>query len=137
DLAHARRRRGAGNPRGALRGDFHGPLRKASLGLEPQHQIMKIARSIAGALLLALALPAAAANFLWEVKSVTNRIYLFGTVHAAKQEWYPLPAAVEEAYADSAVLVVEADVTDKAAMDKTAPLMIYTPPDTLKNHVEA
>src|SRR5205085_3584444 len=24
-----------------------------------------------------------------------------------------------------------------AAMDKTAPLMIYTPPDTLKNHVEA
>ena len=98
---------------------------------------MKIARSIAGALLLALALPAAAAHFLWEVKSVTNRIYLFGTVHAAKQEWYPLPAAVEEAYADSTVLVVEADVTDKAAMDKTAPLMIYTPPDNLKNHVEA
>ena len=97
---------------------------------------MKIARSLAGALALAIALPSAAANFLWEVKSVTNRIYLFGTVHAAKQEWYPLPAAVEEAYAESAVLVVEADVTDKATMDKTAPLMVYTPPDNLKNHVE-
>jgi uncharacterized protein YbaP (TraB family) len=95
-------------------------------------------RPFAAALLaLALSLPAAAANFLWEVKSVTNRVYLFGTVHAAKQEWYPLPAAVEEAYADSKVLVVEADVSDKAQMEKTAPAMMYSPPDTLKDHVDA
>jgi uncharacterized protein YbaP (TraB family) len=85
---------------------------------------------------LAFAPIAAAAEFLWEVSSLTNKVYLYGTVHAAKQEWYPLPAAVEEAYADSAVLVVEADVTDKAAMDKTAPLMIYKPPENLKKHVE-
>src|SRR6266581_2122714 len=37
------------------------------------------------------ALPAAAANYLWEVTSLTNRAYLFGTVHAGKQDWYPLP----------------------------------------------
>jgi uncharacterized protein YbaP (TraB family) len=90
----------------------------------------------ASLLAFALALPASAATFLWEVKSVTNRVYLFGTVHAAKQEWYPLPAVVEEAYADSPILVVEADVTDKAAMDRTATSMIYAPPDNLKNHVE-
>jgi uncharacterized protein YbaP (TraB family) len=92
---------------------------------------------LAALLLVALAAPAAAANFLWEVKSVTNRIYLFGTVHAAKQEWYPLPQVVEDAYADSAVLVVEADVTDKASMEKAAPAMMYAPPDNLKAHVDA
>jgi uncharacterized protein YbaP (TraB family) len=91
---------------------------------------------LAAWLLFAVALPAAAANFLWEVKSVTNRIYLFGTVHAAKQEWYPLPQVVEDAYADSAVLVVEADVTDKAGMEKAAPAMMYVPPDNLKAHVD-
>jgi len=99
---------------------------------------MKHARSLFAAILaIALALPASAANFLWEVQSVTNRIYLFGTVHAGKKEWYPLPAAVENAFNDSAVLVVEADVTDKAAMEKTAPAVMYTPPETLKQHVDA
>jgi len=97
---------------------------------------MKPFRSIAAVIAFALAFPAGAATFLWEVKSVTNRVYLFGTVHAAKQEWYPLPAVVEEAYAESPVLVVEADVTDKAALDKSATLMLYKAPDNLKNHVE-
>jgi len=98
---------------------------------------MKHARSLFAAILaIALALPASAANFLWEVQSVTNRIYLFGTVHAGKKEWYPLPAAVENAFNDSAVLVAEADVTDKAAMEKTAPAVMYTPPETLKQHVD-
>jgi len=86
---------------------------------------------------LALSAAAPAANFLWEVSSLTNRIYLFGTVHAAKQEWYPLPAAVEEAYAASKVLVVEADVTDTAAMQRAAPAMTYKPPESLRDHVPA
>jgi uncharacterized protein YbaP (TraB family) len=81
--------------------------------------------------------PAGERHFLWEVISVTNRAYLFGTVHAGKKEWYPLPAAVEEAFNDSKVLVVEADVTDIASMAKTAPAMTYQPPDNLRNHVSA
>ena len=86
---------------------------------------------------LAVALPVRAANFLWEVQSMNNRVYLYGTVHAAKKEWYPLPSVVEEAYNDSQVLVVEADVTDTAAIQKTAPAMMYAPPDSLKAHVSA
>ena len=81
------------------------------------------------------AAPVAAESFLWEVLSVTNRVYLFGTVHAGKAEWYPLPSAVENAYADSRVLVVEADITDTKAMAKSAAAMTYTPPDSLANHV--
>ena len=79
---------------------------------------------------------AAAESFLWEVTSMTNRVYLFGTVHAGKKAWYPLPAAVEEAFVDSKVLVVEADITDLDAVAKASPLMTYAPPDSLAKHVK-
>ncbi len=78
---------------------------------------------------------ALAQNFLWEVSTIANRAYLFGTVHAGKPEWFPLPRAVEEAIAASDVVVVEADITNTAAMEKTAGSTTYTPPDSLKNHV--
>ena len=79
----------------------------------------------------------ASRHFLWEVISLTNRAYLFGTVHAGKKDWYPLPAAVEEAFADSKVVVVEADVTNLDAMAKTTSAMVYEPPDSLAKHVTA
>jgi uncharacterized protein YbaP (TraB family) len=81
--------------------------------------------------------PAGAESFLWEVSSLTNRVYLFGTVHAGKPSWYPLPPAVEDALAASKVLVVEADVTDPMAIVKSAAAMIYTPPATLQTHMPA
>lgn len=77
----------------------------------------------------------ASRHFLWEVVSMSNRAYLFGTVHAGKKDWYPLPQAVEDAFADSGVLVVEADVTNVGAMEKTTPAMTYAPPDSLGKHV--
>jgi uncharacterized protein len=87
------------------------------------------------AAVLWLALPASAASFLWEVSSLTSRVYLFGTVHAGKKEWYPLPAAVEKAFADSSVLVVEADITDAEGLAKTAPAMMLPPSVTLQQSV--
>jgi len=105
---------------------------------------MKNLRSITRALaLLALvlpalaAMPAAAVSYLWEVSSLTNRVYLFGTVHAGKREWYPLPRAVEEAFDDSRVLVVEADITDAAAMARSSKAMMYVWPANLSTHVPA
>jgi uncharacterized protein YbaP (TraB family) len=85
----------------------------------------------------ALAAPAAAATFLWEVVGVTNRVYLYGTIHAGKAGWFPLRGEVEEALADSKVLVVEADVTNTKALEKYAGSMTYNAPDSLKNHVPA
>lgn len=88
--------------------------------------------------LLALAAtPAASALYLWEVISLTNHVYLYGTVHAGRAEWLPLPREVEEAYGASGVLVVEADITDARAMARTARTMTYALPDTLRNHVPA
>ena len=83
----------------------------------------------------AVAAPAAAESFLWEVASLTNRAYLFGTVHAGKADWYPLPDAVESAYQDSAVLVVEADITDEKTIAKSTASMVYRPPATLATHM--
>jgi len=98
---------------------------------------MKLPPRLLAALLLwlAFALPAAAETFLWEVLSVTNRAYLFGTVHAGKADWYPLPKAVEDAFADSKVVVVEADITDTQGMAKSSHAMTYDAPDSLKAHV--
>ena len=86
-------------------------------------------------LLLLAAWPAAAAEFLWEVSSLTNRAYLFGTVHAGKANWYPLPKPVDAAFADSQVLVVEADISNAEALEKTAPAMMLKPPATLEQVV--
>jgi uncharacterized protein YbaP (TraB family) len=74
-------------------------------------------------------------HFLWEVISMTNRAWLFGTVHAGKQEWFPLAPEIERAFESSPVLVIEADVTDLEVVGKTAGTMSYQPPDTLANHV--
>lgn len=93
------------------------------------------------ALLLLVAYPAAAQvkpadrHFLWEVTSVTNKVYLFGTVHAGKMDWYPLANVIEEAFAQSTVLVVEADVSDTQALIKSSAGMSYAPPDSIKAHV--
>ncbi len=76
-----------------------------------------------------------ARNFLWEVTSLTNRIYLYGTIHAGKASFYPLPPAVQGAFADAQVLAVEADITDEESMRRNAGTMTYAPPDTLAKHV--
>jgi uncharacterized protein len=90
------------------------------------------------ATLVACCAPAALADlYLWEVSSLTNRVYLYGTVHAGKAAWYPLPSRVEEALADAKVLAVEADITDSAALTKTGAAMTIAPPDNLRAHVAA
>jgi uncharacterized protein YbaP (TraB family) len=94
-------------------------------------------RRLLVALAAFIAIPVSAQNLLWEVSSLTNRVYLFGTIHAGKLAWFPLPKAVEDAFNDSRELVVEADITDLEAIQKAGPAMSYQPPDVLKNHVPA
>ena len=93
------------------------------------------ARRILIAILAFASWGACAQNFLWRVDSITNHVYLFGTIHAGKASWYPMPKAVDQAYDDAAKLVVEADVTDQKAMEKYAPAMTYAAPDNLRKHL--
>ncbi|MDO8651035.1 MAG: TraB/GumN family protein [Undibacterium sp.] len=96
---------------------------------------------LAGAMLLGLAqateIPVAhaAKGLLWEIKSATNTVYLFGSIHLAKADFYPLPKVVEAAYRQAKVLAVEADVTDAVASKNALPLMSYVAPDSLQQHL--
>ena len=92
-------------------------------------------RFLTALLLLALGTPALADNYLWEVSSLSNKLYLFGTIHAGKKEWFPLPRPVEDAWADSKILVVEADIADPEKIAKSAAAMMYPPDDSLQKHV--
>ena len=99
---------------------------------------MKIPEALGRLLIALLALApcdAGAQNFLWRVDSLTNHVWLFGTIHAGKASWYPMPKAVDEAFEDSRTVVVEADATDRRAMEKYAPAMTYAPPDNLRKHL--
>ena len=96
---------------------------------------LKIAAAALALFAALAASPVRAAHFLWEASSLTNRVYLYGTVHAGKRAWYPLPTPVEEAFADSKVLVVEADITNTNAMAKSTAAMVYPEGDALRNHI--
>ncbi|NEQ43218.1 MAG: TraB/GumN family protein [Leptolyngbya sp. SIOISBB] len=49
-------------------------------------------------------------NFLWQIETPTNTVYLLGSVHFLDAESYPLPEAMEAAFQDAENLVLEADV---------------------------
>lgn len=73
----------------------------------------------------ALALSAQAGGlFLWEARQAEQRIWLLGSIHLGKPEMYPLPAAIERAYAESSQIAVEADISDPAAAQALLPLAL-------------
>ena len=74
-------------------------------------------------------------SFLWEVKSATNTVYLFGTIHLGKKDFYPLPDAVEKALASSKKLVVEADISKTEGLADIRKLIMYEAPDTLEKKI--
>ncbi len=54
---------------------------------------------------------AGSTHCLWRISNATNHVYLQGSVHLLKKSHYPLPDAIEKAYAAAAVLVLEADLS--------------------------
>lgn len=72
---------------------------------------------------------------LWELKAGGHTAYLFGSIHLAKPDFYPLAPAVEAAYRAAQVVAVEVDVTDQAAQARAMPLFTYAAPDKLEQHL--
>ena len=75
---------------------------------------------------------------MWKASSPTNTVYLLGSIHAGKKDMYPLPQAIESAFAASRVLAVEFNVkkVDQMAL---LPLIqqygMYPGDDTLFKHL--
>ena len=72
--------------------------------------------------------------FLWKVSSKTTTVYLLGSMHVAKADFFPLPKEVEDAFAKSKILVVELN-TEELDQAKLQGLLlkkgIYPPGETL------
>jgi len=54
---------------------------------------------------------------LWEIKTDKNSVYLLGALHLMKKEAYPLNRAIENAYDNSEIIILE---TDLDAMNEPA-----------------
>ncbi len=55
-------------------------------------------------------------TFLWQIQSNTNTSYILGSIHFLKKDMYPLNKKIENAFEESSVLVVEANLSiDKIA----------------------
>lgn len=72
--------------------------------------------------------------FCWRATDEDSTIYLLGTIHVGTEDMYPLDPKIEKAFKDSETLVLELDMAniDPAIIQQK---MMYTPPDSLKNHV--
>ncbi len=65
------------------------------------------------ALLTCLVNPAesqAKKTFLWKLQSQKNTLYILGSIHVLRQQDYPLPAVIQEAFNDAEHLVFEVDL---------------------------
>ncbi len=91
---------------------------------------------------LASSLPAAeessGKHFLWQVDSPMTRVYLLGSIHMLRQDVYPLAPVIEQAFAGSEILALEADIFTEPQADLQQQLMdaaTYQQGETLKSEL--
>jgi len=71
---------------------------------------------------------------LWSFQTNRNTIYLLGSMHLFKKQSYPLPMAIQKAYADAGKLVFETDMAkmgDPAMQAVFLSMGMYPPGKTL------
>lgn len=56
--------------------------------------------------------------FFYEVSTDTSKVYIFGSLHFGKSEWYPFEDYIEKAFSTSDALVTEININD---LTKLAP----------------
>lgn len=77
-------------------------------------------------------------SFIWEIRTKAGNSYLLGSVHALKKENYPLKPAIEEAFTNTAILVVEANLAQDKIMEVAALAFkkgVYAGDETLKDNL--
>lgn len=80
-----------------------------------------------------------AKSFLWKAQSDQSVVYLFGSIHFAKPDMYPLKAEIEQAFASSSSLTVEINANNidpRAMQTQILKHGVYPQGDSLKQHVD-
>jgi uncharacterized protein YbaP (TraB family) len=107
-------------------------------------KFLRVMIACAAMLLLLASLSNAAKNagngksFLWKVDGKGGAVYLFGSVHLAKADSYPLPRQIEESFEKATTLALEADpgtVIGEEAQQRMVRSALYPGNDTLRNHL--
>jgi len=89
--------------------------------------------------------PAAEAGqklFCWKVTGPEGgAVYLLGTIHVGRAEFYPLPAVIENSFKAADTLVTETDLTEPQGSSRLLKLLLekgtYPRGDTVENHIGA
>jgi uncharacterized protein YbaP (TraB family) len=76
------------------------------------------------------ALSAQAKLFLWDAERAGQHVWLLGSIHLGRPDFYPLATPIEDAFAKADTLVVEADVSDPNAVLALMPTTVL--PDSQK-----
>lgn len=92
-----------------------------------------VAPSKVKGLLYEIQLPSTALHSM-DKKKVT-KVYLFGSIHIAKADFYPMSAAVVNAYKAADTVVVEADVSNTETSSEIVEKLSYSAPDKLEAHL--
>jgi uncharacterized protein YbaP (TraB family) len=78
-------------------------------------------------------------HFLWKVTGPTGVVYLFGTIHAGKAAFYPLPSVIEDSFKKADTLIEEIDTSDPGEAARIeqglAAVGGYANGDTITNHL--
>ena len=82
-----------------------------------------------------LAVAQGSTPLIYEIRSATSTVYLFGTVHVGTPAMYPLSPQVEQAFAASRALALEANPLDQQEMAAAMAHAMYRAPDDLSKHV--
>ncbi|TAG01175.1 MAG: TraB/GumN family protein [Burkholderiales bacterium] len=78
-------------------------------------QLLSVATATTVAALFATSASAQLNNpFLWELSKGGKTMYLFGSLHIGKPDFYPVPPAIRLRFDEAEILAVEADVTEPA-----------------------
>lgn len=88
--------------------------------------------------LLVSSVQAGEKSFLWKIQSKSATVYILGSLHMAKPDIYPLPQKIEESFAKSDVLALEADpakAQDTALLRQMLAAAAYAKGGTLKEHL--
>jgi uncharacterized protein len=82
-------------------------------------------------------------HFLWKVTGPKGVVYLLGTIHVGKADFYPLPSIIEDSFKKADKLIEEIDVSEiarsPAEAERLAMKLIedgsYPNGDTITNHL--
>jgi hypothetical protein len=77
-------------------------------------------------------------GFLWKVENGETTVYLQGTVHVGPEDFYPMHTEIENAYAESDVVVPEIDITSVNPFEMQEVMMelgTYQDGTTIEDHI--